>query len=761
MSIGFRVAGPGTSAAAAARGWLLTWAVHVPTVVWLFGDAFWSGRLLYFRDLSNQYAPTFAFAAESARRGVWPLWNPTIHAGEPFLLAYPVDLFLLWAGGWHACLGVGPALHLWLALAGGTYLGRRLGLSPWAAWLTGTAYGLSGFVLSLVNLLQLFEASAWAPWVIASVLALARRPTARCGATLALLLALQTSTLGAEIVAQTLVVALVLSLDASWLRPRRWLPLLASGVLATALAAPALAGAAWLARGTARASGFVRDEALAFSLHPGTLPELALPRWLGDPHAFSDADYWGASFFPEGYPYLVSLYAGAGVLLLATQAGRRRRLWFLVTLGVLLALGSHGPLAALPGGLRLPVRGPQKLLFLAQVGISLLAGFGLDRREREPLRGARLALLAVASAAWAALALAVCAAPDGFLAVAGRLLPELHGPRAAVAARVTWPAAWIPAGLLALAAGLALARGGRVARLAALAAALDLASANGSLNPLAPAPFYDLRPEVAELLRPVREQGGRIFSYGVAQTPGLAFEPVMRAARSDVWLYYLDRQSLLPSTPVLDRLDTAGGPDQTGFTPAGASLLPAEAVPERFREHYDRLRAANVRWVLSFAPLPDDLVSPRGEVRFPEVAEPLRLYELRDPLPRAYYVDRLEHALGRGAPAENPAQVVYEAVDPHTVRLRCRTPPGFIVVLDGYNADWKALDGSHAVPIQPVAGRYRAVPTPGGDRVITLKLTPPWRAPALAGLAFAAVLALGLLVVPGVSGFTGTRRPPC
>jgi hypothetical protein len=359
-----------------------------------------------------------------------------------------------------------------------------------------------------------------------------------------------------------------------------------------------------------------------------------------------------------------------------------------------------------------------------------------------------LALLAVPSAAGAALVLAVRAAPDGFLEVAGRLLPQLHDPRAALAARFTWPAAWIPAGLLALAACLALAQGGRVARLAALAAALDLASANGSLNPLAPASFYDLRPEIAGLLQPVREQGGRIFSYGVAQTPGLAFEPVMRAARSDVWLYYLDRQSLLPSTPVLDRLDTAGGPDQTGFTPAGASLLPAEAVPERFRSHHDRLRAANVRWVLSFTPLPEDLVSLRGEARFPEVAEPLRLYELRDPLPRAYYVDRLEHALDHGVATRGAAQVVYEAVDPHTVRLRCRTPPGFIVVLDGYRDGWQARDGITAVLIQPAAGRYRAVPTPGGERVITLTLVPPWRAPALVAMAVGVVVALVLLVAP-------------
>jgi len=66
-----------------------------------------------------------------------------------------------------------------------------------------------------------------------------------------------------------------------------------------------------------------------------------------------------------------------------------------------------------------------------------------------------------------------------------------------------------------------------------------------------------------------------------------------------------------------------------------------------------------VRWVLSFHALPEDLVSRRDEIRLEEVAEPLRLYELRDPLPRAFFVPTLEGPLGAGR-----GTVSYEPVNP-------------------------------------------------------------------------------------------------
>jgi hypothetical protein len=146
-------------------------------------------------------------------------------------------------------------------------------------------------------------------------------------------------------------------------------------------------------------------------------------------------------------------------------------------------------------------------------------------------------------------------------------------------------------------------------------------------------------------------------------------------------------------------------------------------------------------------------------VKLPEVRPSLRLYELASALPRAVWVPRyevevdptrlrarledgscdpravvllsapppLDRAFGPGG----PSTVVYEAVDPHTVRVRTATPPGFIVVFDGYHPDWKAEDPSGPVPLLRANGRYRALPTPGGERIFTLRYRPAWRVPAL------------------------------
>ena len=107
-------------------------------------------------------------------------------------------------------------------------------------------------------------------------------------------------------------------------------------------------------------------------------------------------------------------------------------------------------------------------------------------------------------------------------------------------------------------------------------------------------------------------------------------------------LYGVDRQALLPRSQVLDGLDGAFDEDRAGWAPSGSTLDPRERVPSLYSLHHARLRLAAVRYVLSFRPLPEELVTARGEAALPEVLEPLQLYELKDPLPRAFEVGRYE-----------------------------------------------------------------------------------------------------------------------
>ena len=773
--------------------WVAAVALVLAAVAWPFAGPLLAGRVLYFRDVGVTYYPDFVFVSRALAQGVWPLWHPGADAGAPFLAAYPVHLLLAGAGP-RAALALSPPLHVLLAIAGTFVLARRLGTSRGGAVVSGLVFGLSGLMLGSV-LYPVFLAAAWAPLAIALFLSLDRpRPWPRA-AGLGAVLALQVSTLGVEALPQTALAALVL-LDR---RPggRTLRALAAALAVALLLAAPVLLGGHALLSGSARGRGFAPDVAMSYSAAPAVLAEAVIPRFFGDTHAFSDAGFWGQAFFPAGSPFFLSLYLGPVVLLLAALAGRREwRLWTLAAVGGLLALGAHGPFGPVMAEAMGPMRAPVKFFLLATLALALLCGRGLDRAgEGRPRRAALVPGLVV-------LALAVAAArwPVALAGAVGVLFP---GPSPALVRDVVarlWPAELLATGAAALAAGLAVAHGGRVAVLAGALAVGDLLRVNAGLNPTAPADFYTLRPPMQAVVAEASAEGRyRWFSYGGAYAETLHWRPEVARTSSDVWLYSVDRQALVPRTHVIDGLEGAFDVDRMGLAPEGAALELAELRASQHRRLDLRLRLANVRWVLSFDPVDDDALALRRTVSVLEVLEPLRLYEVRRPLPRAFFVPRCEvepapvarrerlesggfdpaaavlleaepgPAAGAcGRPGDAPATgsrardateaVGYELVDPHTVRVTATTPPGFVVVLDGHHPDWSAEDESGApVPVLRADGRYRAIPTAGGRHVFTLRYRPRWRAPALVAMASGLGVALLLTLAGSVSEFTVTR----
>jgi hypothetical protein len=282
---------------------------------------------------------------------------------------------------------------------------------------------------------------------------------------------------------------------------------------------------------------------------------------------------------------------------------------------------------------------------------------------------------------------------------------------------------------------------------------------------------------MAQRLREAESAGQyRWFSYGLRATIPLRFSPDVVSANSDYWLYYLERQSLLPRSHVIDGAEGAFDEDRTGLLPDGAALPPSERDPSRFRNHYARLRLGNVRWVLSYTPLPPDLVRLRAEIAQPELFEPLGLFEIRDPLPRAFWVPSAEvigddHA--RRARLDDPAfdplrsvvldatppvpaqagaafsgerEVRVELLDPHTVRLHVSSPPGFVVVVMGHDPAWRLTGPEGSVPLIRANGRYWALRTAGGTRTYVARYRPAWL-PAGIGLACAGVLLAVVAIV--------------
>jgi hypothetical protein len=453
--------------------------------------------------------------------------------------------------------------------------------------------------------------------------------------------------------------------------------------------------------------------------------------------SFANATYWGSPFFPEGYPYLLSLYVGVPVLVLAA-CGRETRLVVLAVLGTLLALGDKGPLRFALAPWLVYFRVPVKFSLLATLAIALLAGRGLERALGSRLGRATfipggLLVAGAAGLAWR---------PEAAWSALGGWVPELATPAGRTVVSTLWPSGLAASGALALLVALALCAGRRWALLAAAAVVADLLAANAWINRAAPARFYELRPEVRPLVETVAAAApARVFSYGVGYSGGVPWAKAVAAFDDDAWLYYLDRQSLLPRTFVLDGLEGAYEPDRTGWAPAGASLSVEEARSRALPRVAERLLRANVRFVFSFEPLPPELARERARASLPEVLVPLRLYELAGAWPRAFFVPSLDSA---PQPPSPETHVEYRREGPHSLTIRARTPPGFVAVLDGYDPGWRARSDGAPVPLQRFSDRYWAIGTPGGEKIFDVSFEPGWRGPSLE-LAGLGLLLLALL----------------
>jgi hypothetical protein len=158
-----------------------------------------AGRIVARGDLLLYFYPLRDFAAEAARAGRLPLWNPYSFMGAPFLanpqtaVFYPPNLLLSWlpverAVSWNI------AAHLGIAALGAYALARRgFAVSHLAALAAGVAFGLGGYIGAQIEHLNQVQVLAWMPYVLLLVLRPTTSPSSllRRAAALALLLALQ------------------------------------------------------------------------------------------------------------------------------------------------------------------------------------------------------------------------------------------------------------------------------------------------------------------------------------------------------------------------------------------------------------------------------------------------------------------------------------------------------------------------------------------------------------------------------------------
>ncbi len=352
-------------------------------------------------DLVSFLLPIYTFAQDSLRAGHLPLWNPHLYLGAPHVAEvqggwlYPPTLLTLLLTPRLSYLHLEQLsiAHIWWTGVGTYVLLRSLTralddrrLSRWAALAAALAFMFADPLLVHFGNTNLLAVASWLPWVVWAFLRTgsARHPW-RATALAGLLLGIGTLA-GHPQTSLTIVLALaILSAFLAYFAltsGRGWRAALAPVgrlllvvAIAGLLAAPILLPAVLHTPYTARAA-FTYGDAAQYSLSPAQWIGLVLPAYFGR----SPGLHWGPWDRVE-MGYLGILPLALALLAIVQQPGRRVWLWLgLALTAFVLALGiyalPHGWLTLLPGFGQ--TRAPARLLLLTDLGLAVLAGYGLD-----------------------------------------------------------------------------------------------------------------------------------------------------------------------------------------------------------------------------------------------------------------------------------------------------------------------------------------------------------------------------------------------
>lgn len=165
-----------TSALRALKSWMAAlWLLLF--VILLYRRLLLSNQVLASGDILHYFYPYRDYAAEALRHGRFPLWNPYIFLGVPFLanpqsaVLYPFHWPLSWLPVtkqiyWSA------AFHTWWLGMGVYCLMRRFHFDATSAFLSALVVAGSGFYGGMIGHINQMNCAAWLPWAI---LALERR----------------------------------------------------------------------------------------------------------------------------------------------------------------------------------------------------------------------------------------------------------------------------------------------------------------------------------------------------------------------------------------------------------------------------------------------------------------------------------------------------------------------------------------------------------------------------------------------------------
>jgi hypothetical protein len=751
--------------------------------LFFFRDAVLGHGVLFRRDISLVWYPQVESFVRCVALGSWPLWDPYRGFGQPLLadpsaeVLYPPAWLNLIAPPWIVYTAF-VVSHLAFSGIGLYALLRRWSLSRPSAAGAAMAWMASGPFLSLASTWHHMAGAAFFPWVL---LAMHRAAAAtRFGGTLGLALAVAGQVLAgsADMVAMTfLVAAASLATELDWRHP---------GCPANrGMAARVALGVSWglglsaiqwlptleMALGTAR-MGLDAGERTLWSLHPLSLLEIALPfHWAAVPLSREGIE----RILGGREPWLHSIYLGVPALSLAILGaflgeGRRRIVFALLAVGgTLAALGPHGPvygpLVTVLPPLRV-LRFPMKAMVPVAFCAALLTAYGLEAwRTGRPRAGGRWRAWATGPATLLTLVAlgATLVAKSG--AGLGGVFPLAEAaPRAAISeAFARLPLAAILAMAL-LVVSLARSHGrltGHAAAIVVLALlAADLAAAHRDLHPVAPKVLFTHRPQVLEAVSrgpyprvwvcdySTRPEGWR---RSLPEASPFRLREVPRGWTPLQALTLAALDYLTPPTPERWGVYGSFDLDLLGLQPR--PLVDLNALLRRSEDPAVRtrlLRLGAVPFVVDLAP-PEQWTGLAPVAEFPSLfLEPIRVYGVPRPLPRAFVVGRAitvdgdEAVAALLAPDFDPVHTVVLAsgeaggsstsfsgnarlldLKPDRIVVRCElSAAGHLVLVDAYAPGWRASVDGRAAPVLRANLGFRAVPVPPGLHEVRLVYRP-------------------------------------
>lgn len=366
-------------------------------------------------DTWSQYFYWRHFGYTAIADGEFPLWNPYVFSGAPYIaglqsaIFYPLNLLHLLVA---APLGINLniAVHCLLASVFTYLFARYLDLGRMGSLLSALtfAYGAPYFLHIYPGHLSNLSTMVWLPLMLMGIEAFLRNREMKYAVLSGIPLSMQVLAGHAQyLFYANIAVTLYFFISvAARGRPRKGLSYSVIGffiflVTGAALSAVQLLPTLELTRHSVR-EALTYEWVSAFSLPPEKLITLLAPDFFGN---LLDVPYWGKNYLWE-----MSVYLGVIPFMTAALAiifDRSRHVWifsFMAAASLILALGDHTPLLGflyrfVPGFNMF--RGLSKFIFVFAFAVSMLAGCGMKKltamaEERRPeLRYTAYALLGI------------------------------------------------------------------------------------------------------------------------------------------------------------------------------------------------------------------------------------------------------------------------------------------------------------------------------------------------------------------------------